>query len=115
MKFPAISKEAPAPLVDSVGQLLRNVGLPALGILGFLVLWSVTASRIDTSLGQFPGPVGVWEQSGNLYTEHREQRDKAAAFYERQEKRNAEKLAKDTDYVPKIRKYTGKPTVFDQI
>ena len=37
------------------------------------------------------------------------------AFYERQEKRNAAKLAKDPDAKVKIRDYTGKPTFFDQI
>merc|ERR1712169_35652 len=43
------------------------------------------------------------------------EREKAEAFYERQEKRNADRVAKDPDYVPKIRPYTGKPTYVDQI
>ena len=37
------------------------------------------------------------------------------AFYERQEKRNAKKLAKNPDAVVKVRVYTGKATFFDQI
>ncbi|MCV5869545.1 hypothetical protein OFN61_30280, partial [Escherichia coli] len=37
------------------------------------------------------------------------------AFIERQEKRNAAKLAKNPDTEVKIRPYTGKPTFFDQI
>ena len=50
-----------------------------------------------------------------LQSEHQEERDKATAFYERQEKRNAKKLAKDPNAKVKIRPYTGKPTFFDQI
>src|SRR5690606_34985967 len=36
-------------------------------------------------------------------------------FYERQDERNAKKLAKNPDAVVKTRSYTGKPTFFDQI
>ena len=110
--------ESPSPtpqVLHYLGNLARAVGLPLVGVAVFLFLWSAAASRIDTSLGQFPGPVGVWEQSGNLYAEHVEQRQRADAFYERQDKRNAEKLAKNPDYIPKQRAYTGKPTFFDQI
>ena len=49
--------------------------------------WQFAANRIDTSLGQFPGPVQVWEQVQNLSAEHRRERDKAAEFYQRQEER----------------------------
>ncbi len=38
-----------------------------------------------------------------------------AAFYERQEKRNAARLAKDPNATVKWRQYTGKPTYLDQI
>ncbi len=93
----------------------RLVGLPVLGLGVFLMLWSFGASRVETSLGQFPGPTEVWQQSGNLIVEHQEQRAKASAFYQRQEERNAKKLAENPDYVPKVRAYTGKPTFFDQI
>ncbi|MEM1113090.1 MAG: ABC transporter permease [Pseudomonadota bacterium] len=96
-------------------RLFKLVGLPLIGVLAFLFLWNAGASRVDTSLGQFPGPTEVWEQSGNLYVEHQEQRAKAAAFYQRQDERNAAKLAENPDYVPKMRAYTGKPTFFDQI
>ncbi len=87
----------------------------AIGVMVFLLLWHGAAKSVTTSLGQFPGPAQVWEQSINLYDEHVVQRDKAAAFYERQEKRNAEKLAKDPDAVAKWRTYTGKPSYADQI
>jgi len=89
--------------------------LPILGILFFLAFWAVSASQIDTSLGKFPGPSAVATQGSALLQEHKEEREKAVAFYERQEKRNAARVAKDPDYTPKIRKYTGKPTFIDQI
>ncbi len=78
-------------------------------------MWSVSAQQVQTSLGQLPGPVAVFQQASNLIDEHNAERDKEAAFYQRQQKRNAEKLAKDPDAEVKIRPYTGKPTFFDQI
>ncbi|MEO0436741.1 MAG: ABC transporter permease [Pseudomonadota bacterium] len=99
----------------SLVSLMGIVGIPVLGVGLFLVLWSAGADRIDTSLGKFPGPAAVWEQFGALAEEHRTERDKEGAFYERQEKRNADRVAKDPDYVPKIRAYTGKETFLDQI
>ncbi|SIP94350.1 ABC transporter permease [Marinobacterium stanieri] len=93
----------------------QTLGLPLIGLLVFLFIWQVGAKQIDTSLGQFPGPTQVYEQAGALVSEHNRERDREAAFYERQEKRNADRVAKDPDYVPKIRDYTGKPTFFDQI
>ncbi|MEM7363956.1 MAG: ABC transporter permease, partial [Pseudomonadota bacterium] len=89
--------------------------IPLMGIGLFLLFWHGAASSITTSLGQFPGPVQVWEQSKALYQEHGEQRAKATAFYERQEERNAKKLAKNPDATIKWRTYTGKPTFADQI
>ena len=94
---------------------LKAVTAPVIGIAVFLLLWSTAAQNIDTSLGKFPGPAAVWEQFGALYSEHQAERDKAAAFYERQEKRNAKKLEKNPDYVAKIRPYMGPETFVDQI
>jgi len=103
------------PLDRWLNQALRATGLPIVGIAVFLLLWQLAANAIDTSLGQFPGPVEVKEQAVNLYHEHVRERDKAAAFYERQEERNAKKLEKDPQAEIKWRSYTGKPTFFDQI
>ena len=89
--------------------------LPLAGILFFLLFWQLVANNIQTSLGQFPGPVQVYSQFGSLVDAHIAERDKAEAFYERQEQRNAAKLAKDPSAEVKIRPYTGKPTFFDQI
>jgi len=88
---------------------------PFLGIVVFLMIWSISAERIDTSLGKFPGPTQVYEQAMVLVDEHNAETVKALAFYERQEKRNAKKLEKNPDAKIKVRKYTGKETFFDQI
>ena len=104
--------ESPRAQLD---VLFRTVGLPIIGLLVFLMLWSGVAAKIDTSLGQFPGPAQVWHQAEALYVEHVAERDKATAFYERQEERIAERLANDPDYEPRIHDYPGKPTFFDQI
>lgn len=93
----------------------RTALVPLVGIAVFLMLWSAAAQNIDTSLGKFPGPSAVFEQFQSLYQEHSTERTKEAAFYERQEVRNAKRVAADPDYVPKIRAYTGKETFLDQI
>lgn len=106
-----ISANLPPALVSA----LRALALPSVGIIAFLLIWTAAADSINTSLGKFPGPQQVAEQVSNLYQEHQESRQKEAAFYQRQEKRNAARLAKDPDYVVKIRAYTGKETFVDQI
>ena len=50
---------------------------------------------MQTSLGALPGPVQVWQQAKNLWADHLAERAKERAFYERQDKRNAEMLARD--------------------
>lgn len=96
-------------------RLLRQAGIPLLAIAVFLFAWSQTASRVQTSLGQIPGPIAVAHQAVSLWADHKAERAKAAAFYERQEKRNAAKLAKNPDAEIRLVKYTGKPTYIDQI
>ena len=100
---------------EQAGELFTKVGLPLIAVLVFLLVWSVGASQVKTSLGVLPGPAAVWHQAVNLYDEHQAQREKADAFYQRQEERNAAKLERDPDAEIKWRDYTGKPTFFDQI
>lgn len=102
-------------LFGTLQQLVKSGLMPAIGITGFLLLWSLAASSIDTSLGKFPGPQAVATQLDNLWQEHSESRAREAAFYERQEQRNAKRLADDPTFEPKIRAYTGKETFVDQI
>ena len=94
---------------------LPSVLMPLIGSLIFLLFWQLAAGSINTSLGAFPGPSQVATQFVGLVDEHRREQAKADAFFERQEKRNAEKLAKDPEAQVSISRYTGKPTFFKQI
>lgn len=98
-----------------VDDLLPRLGVPLIATIIFMGLWSVTAAQIETSLGSVPGPVKVWEQARVLYAEHQTERQRESAFYDRQEKRNSERLLIEPDADIKIRAYTGKPTFVDQI
>ncbi|WP_086000645.1 ABC transporter permease [Photobacterium angustum] len=89
--------------------------LPVLGVLFFVVVWHFSALQVKTSLGSLPGPVQTAEQFVLLVEDHLQEGEKEQAFYERQEVRNAKKLAVDPDAKIKVRAYTGKATFFDQI
>ena len=41
----------------------RALLVPMLGIGFFLLLWGLSAPRVETSLGQLPGPFQVWQQA----------------------------------------------------
>jgi nitrate/nitrite transport system permease protein len=96
-------------------ELWLQLGVPLLAIVIFLGGWAALAPKVQTSLGTLPGPAQVWQQAVNLYEDHLAERAKERAFYERQEKRNQELLAKDPKAEVRVRPYTGKPTFVDQI
>jgi nitrate/nitrite transport system permease protein len=98
-----------------LAALWRTLLVPVLGMVAFVLLWSFFAARIQTSLGQIPGPVAVWQQAEQLWADHKAERARAAAFYERQQRRNAEARAADPSAVPSKVKFTGRPTYVDQI
>jgi len=100
---------------DYIRSTMRVAGVPIAAFLVFLGFWAASASQIETSLGVVPGPSAVWKQFTVLISEHNEEREKEVGFYQRQEKRNAKKLAKNPDAKVKIRQYTGKPTFIDQV
>ena len=100
---------------DQYRVFIRTFIFPLIAIAIFLGFWSMSAQQVQTSLGQLPGPAAVFQQAGNLLAEHSAEREKEVSFYQRQEKRNAEKLAKNPEATVKIRSYTGKPTFIDQI
>ena len=111
------SKKDPYEQMNKIWKASRiqSLILPIVGILLFLSIWHISASQVETSLGTLPGPSQVWSQFVGLIDEHKAERAKEVAFYERQEKRNAKKLAANPDAKVKIRPYTGAPTFFDQI
>ncbi len=98
-----------------IGETWRRLGVPLLAILIFLFAWAQLAPQVQTSLGAIPGPSEVWEQAESLYSDHQREREKEAAFYERQEARNAKLVAEGKADRVKERSYTGKPTYLDQI
>jgi len=103
------------PGLDLFMQVSRSLLLPVIGVLLFLFLWFNAARMIHTSLGEFPGPVQVWEQTVNLVDEHQQENQREQEFIARQEARNAQILADNPQAEVTIRPYTGKPTFVDQI
>ncbi|ABG33609.1 ABC transporter permease [Roseobacter denitrificans] len=98
-----------------VREIWRLLGVPLLAIAVFVSMWATLAPTVQTSLGAVPGPMQVWEQVGELRQDAIRAAEREAAFYERQDARNAEAIANgDTDAV-RNRIYTGKPTYYDQI
>lgn len=98
-----------------LAEIWKMLGIPLLAIGIFLAGWGYLAPQVKTSLGAIPGPAQVWEQAGNLWADHVRGREKEAAFYERQEKRNAAWIAKGKPDRVRHRAYTGAPTYIDQI
>ena len=103
----------------TLGGFVNGMLVPAVALMIFLMLWSVGARQVQTSLGELPGPDRVWEQGAALYEEHKAERDKEAAFYERMNERIEKAIAagKPDEKIEKMRsrKYTGKETFIDQI
>lgn len=112
MKFKFKLNATPREILTN---LLRQLLIPGIGLLCFLAIWAFVAGSINTSLGKFPGPAKVWEQTESLYQEYRDERSKEAAFNERQEQRIAERLAEDPHASVVRRQYTGAPTFIAQI
>ena len=96
-------------------QLFLIMGIPIIAFALFLGLWSVSASKVNTSLGTIPGPVAVWHEAGGLLAEHFAEKDKEAKYYQRQQERNAQTLAENPAAEIKVRPYNGQATYLDKI
>jgi len=96
-------------------QLFLIMGVPVIAFTLFLGLWSVSASKVNTSLGAIPGPVAVWHEAGGLLAEHFAEREKEVKFYQRQQERNAQTLAENPGAEIKSRPYNGQATYPDKI
>ncbi|WP_299845176.1 ABC transporter permease [uncultured Paracoccus sp.] len=96
-------------------QLWITLFVPFLSILAFLILWATLAPQVQTSLGAVPGPVQVWQQAVTLHQDALREGEKEAAFYDRQDERNARLVAEGQAAKVKERAYTGKPTYYQQI
>jgi nitrate/nitrite transport system permease protein len=100
---------------QQIRELWLIMGVPIIAFMLFLGLWSFSASKVHTSLGEIPGPAAVWAEAGGLVEAHYAERQKEAEFYQRQYARDAKLLAENPNAEIKTRPYTGKPTYFDQI
>ncbi len=96
-------------------ELWQGLMVPLIAIAVFIGGWAYLAPQVKTSLGAIPGPMQVIEQTGALWQDHLSEREKASAFYERQDKRNAKYIAEGKPERVRHRTYTGKPTYIDQI
>ncbi len=94
---------------------LKTISLSVMGILAFLLVWQASANNIETSLGQFPGPVQVWEQVQNLVEDYQREKERETAFYQRLDERNQARLAENPDAEVRWREYTGSPTFIEQV
>lgn len=100
---------------EQLNALFLQIVVPILAIFIFLGFWSFSAARINTSLGQLPGPTQVMQAASSLMDAHGVERNKEKAFYQRQKIRNEKEKVKNPDAKITIRKYTGQPTYYDQI
>ncbi len=98
-----------------VRRLLWILGIPAVAITVFLALWAAASDHIKVSFGTLPGPRAVMAEVGNLWQDHRAERDREKAFYVRLEERKSAFLAQNPGGSWTERKYAGRPTFFDQI
>jgi nitrate/nitrite transport system permease protein len=100
---------------EQLRAMWMMMGVPCIAIAAFLLIWNATAAGVQTSLGAIPSPAQVWEAAQGLIADHQAERQKAAEFYRKQEQKNAELLARDPNARIMERKWTGRPTYFDQI
>ena len=103
---------------DALEQLKvvwKSFVTPLLAIALFLGLWAYGASKVETSLGQVPGPAMVYEQALGLWNEHLAERTRETEFYEKQLSENEALLARDPGASISFFAYTGRPTYIDQI
>lgn len=96
-------------------QLFLIMGVPIIAFTVFLGVWSVSASQVNTSLGAIPGPTAVWHEAKGLLSEHFAEKEKEAAFYQRQQDRHAQALLENPAVEIKSRPYNGQATYLDKI
>lgn len=113
--IPLVRIAAGENLNQQLRQLWLVMGVPIVAFALFLGAWSISASGVNTALGAIPGPLAVWDEVGGLVDEHFTEQQKKQEFYQRQQERNAARLAEDPAAEIKVRPYNGKPTYLDKI
>lgn len=100
---------------EQFAEMKHRLAIPLLGIALFLGAWAALAPQVQTSLGAIPGPAQVWAQVGEMRADMQLEKEKEAAFYARQDERNAKLVADGKEDRVKVRPYTGRPSYVDQI
>ena len=100
---------------EQMRQIFILIGVPLLGVLIFLGLWSQVASTVKVGFGSLPGPTDVWNETKGLWGEHKAERAKEVEFYKRQSELKKRFEEKFPDKAWTARKFSGKPTYIDQI
>jgi len=112
---PILKIAAGEPLQEQLSSLKHRLLIPLVGIGLFVAAWAIFAPQVKTSLGAIPGPAAVLQQAGNLWADYKREKEKEAAFYQRQEVKNQKLIAAGKQDKVKVRAYTGKPTYPAQI
>jgi nitrate/nitrite transport system permease protein len=102
-------------ILSVLDKLFMQLGLPIIGLALFIGIWQISASHVETSLGQFPGPVQVLDQAKGLYVEYQEEQQRESDFYDRQEKRLEKLRSVNPHATAEIRPYSSAPTFIQQI
>jgi nitrate/nitrite transport system permease protein len=96
-------------------QVWRELGVPMLAILAFLLAWGALAPKVQTSLGAIPGPAAVWAEMLTLHDDAMAKAAKEAKHHERVEARNERLIAEGKADEVKDIPFTGAPSYYDQI
>jgi nitrate/nitrite transport system permease protein len=100
---------------EQLQQIMRLIVAPIIAMLLFIVIWAGIAGKIETNLGNVPGPGEVWEQAVGLWEAHKAEGVRRDEFYAAQDARRAQFEARfpDREWTP--REYSGRPTYVHQI
>jgi len=96
-------------------QVWRELGVPVLAILVFLMGWSVLAPKVQTSLGAIPGPSQVWAEVIVLHQDAQAKAAKKEKHYKRVDERNARMIEQGKADRVKHIPFTGAPSYYNQI
>jgi nitrate/nitrite transport system permease protein len=112
---PALSLWRRVFSIKTAARLARALMPPIGGIVAFLLLWAAVAPQVKTSLGTLPGPQDVASEGVDLFDQWRADRAAESAFYDAQDERNAALIAEGREAEVQNFKYSGPPTIVDQI
>ena len=69
--------EEPRVQLKKIG---RNILVPVVAVVVFLVAWTLVADKIQTKSGKLPNPAATWNQAQAIWTKHSREQEKSAAY-----------------------------------